>query len=143
MFNILILASAISIALLYLQLYYTRSWKGLEHVPGPFIASFSNAWKVWAVYQENMPGCTKEAHRKYGPVVRIGPNTVSFSSAKAVQTIHSSREAFIKVTIFYPFQFQFFADRTVRLLCALKPDSSWSADHALVLHPGCGLPHFA
>ncbi|KAI1463443.1 benzoate 4-monooxygenase cytochrome P450 [Daldinia caldariorum] len=79
-----------------LQLMHTRYRKQLNSIPGPFIASFSNLWKLAAVYYEDMPGWNMSVHDKYGPVVRIGPNHVSFASPEAFQVIHASRQAFAK-----------------------------------------------
>ncbi|KAI1496396.1 hypothetical protein F5X99DRAFT_400636 [Biscogniauxia marginata] len=36
------------------------------------------------------------SHEKYGPVVRIGPSHVSFSSPEVFQVIHASRQAFAR-----------------------------------------------
>lgn len=82
-----------------LQLLRTRYRSGLRAIPGPFLASFSNLWKVAAVWREDMPAWNMAAHEKYGPVVRIGPNHVSFASPEAFYAIHASRQAFGKVCI--------------------------------------------
>ncbi|KAI1389365.1 benzoate 4-monooxygenase cytochrome P450 [Hypoxylon trugodes] len=79
-----------------LQLLRTRYQKHLTSIPGPLIASFSNLWKLAAIYDEDMPGWNKNAHKKYGPVVRIGPSHVSFASPRAFHIIHASRQAFAK-----------------------------------------------
>jgi hypothetical protein len=79
------------------QIIYTRYGGDLRVIPGPFSASFSNLWKILAVYKDEMPQRNIAAHRKYGPVVRIGPKHVSFSSPGALQIIHGSRQAYPKV----------------------------------------------
>ncbi|KAF2676486.1 cytochrome P450 [Lentithecium fluviatile CBS 122367] len=79
-----------------LQALYTRYHGGLNAIPGPFTASFCNYWKVMSVYKSDMPQRNMAVHRKYGPVVRIGPNHVSFASPEALVTIHGSRQAFPK-----------------------------------------------
>ena len=79
------------------QMIWTRYSSGLSAIPGPFSASFSNLWKVLAVYKDEMPPRNIAVHRKYGPVVRIGPKHVSFSSPGALQIIHGSRQAYPKV----------------------------------------------
>ncbi|KAL7624947.1 hypothetical protein AAE478_004161 [Parahypoxylon ruwenzoriense] len=78
------------------QLLRTRYRKHLNSIPGPFVASFSNLWKLAAVHHEDMPGWNVSVHEKYGPVVRIGPSHISFSSPEAFQIIHASRQAFAK-----------------------------------------------
>lgn len=80
-----------------LQLLRTRYRAHLKSIPGPFTASISNLWKLAAVYQEDMPGWNIAVHEEYGPVVRIGPDHVSFSSPAAFQAIYTSRQAFPKV----------------------------------------------
>lgn len=79
------------------QLVYTRYGSSLRAIPGPFFASFSNVWKVLAVYEDAMPQWNIAVHKKYGSVVRIGPKHVSFSSPEALQIIHGSRQAYPKV----------------------------------------------
>ncbi|KAI0191915.1 cytochrome P450 oxidoreductase [Astrocystis sublimbata] len=79
-----------------IELLRTRQRRHLAVIPGPFIASFSNLWKLAAIYHEDMPGWNKSAHNKYGPVVRIGPNHVSFASPEAFQVIYNSRDLFSK-----------------------------------------------
>ena len=67
--NISVLAFLVTLAIFSVQLILTRSRKQLKDIPGPFIASFTNFWKVWAVYHGEMPRYNREAHEKYGPVV--------------------------------------------------------------------------
>ncbi|XDG03463.1 hypothetical protein ABKA04_003078 [Annulohypoxylon sp. FPYF3050] len=78
------------------QLVFTRYGSSLRAIPGPFFASFSNVWKVLAVYKDAMPQWNIAVHKKYGSVVRIGPKHVSFSSPEALQIIHGSRQAYPK-----------------------------------------------
>ncbi|KAI0817139.1 benzoate 4-monooxygenase cytochrome P450 [Xylaria sp. FL0064] len=85
-----------------LQALYTRYSGGLSAIPGPPTASFCNLWKVLAVYHNDMPRRNIAAHQKYGPVVRIGPNTISFSSPEALHVIHGSRQAYSKSDFYKP-----------------------------------------
>ncbi len=80
-----------------IQLLRTRQKRHLAVIPGPIIASFSNLWKIAAIYYEDMPGWNITAHKKYGPVVRIGLNHISFASPEAFQAIYNSRDLFSKV----------------------------------------------
>jgi hypothetical protein len=87
--------------LLAYQLSCTRQKPGLYPVPGPFLASISNLWKINAVYRGVMPSRNVEVHQKYGLVIRVGPKHVSFSSLAAIKTIYSSRQHFQKVSTFF------------------------------------------
>lgn len=102
-----------------LQLLRTRYRAHLKSIPGPFTASISNLWKLAAVYQEDMPGWNIAVHEEYGPVVRIGPDHVSFSSPAAFQAIYTSRQAFPKVC----------TKKKKRITHGSTPINSWPANH--------------
>lgn len=85
------------IILCVLKLVGTRL-NGLKGLPGPWLASFSNLWKVIAVYRDEMHIKGAAIHDKYGPIVRIGPHHVSVSSSESFNKVHvSTRTAFEKV----------------------------------------------
>lgn len=95
----LLATALVALALTWcLQLLRTRYRPHLRAIPGPAVASVSNLWKLAAVYREDMPGWNARAHARHGPVVRIGPDHVSFSSPAAFHAIHASRQAFAKVS---------------------------------------------
>ena len=79
----------------------TKYRKGLRNVPGPFIASFSNFWKLRAVWNQNMHIENMRVHEDYGPIVRIGPNHVSVSDPQSMRTIYGVQNVFRKVILFH------------------------------------------
>ena len=66
--------------LLTAYVIYTRYWSGISHIPGPWTASVSNLWKINAAWQQEMPQRNIELHKKFGPLVRIGPKMISVVS---------------------------------------------------------------
>ena len=82
----------------FLHAKYSR---GLNRFNGPFLASFTNAWKVWHIYhlptQRN--DIYVDTHKKYGDVVRIGPNNLSFADPEAIQEIYGTKGSQQKVRI--------------------------------------------
>ncbi len=76
---------------------YTRYFTGLSHIPGPYIASVSNFWKIKAAWKEAMPQLNIALHRKHGPLVRIGPNTVSVDDPAALSVIYGFKPTYRKV----------------------------------------------
>ena len=62
---------------------YYRFLHPLAKFPGPLICSLSNVWKLWAVATDRMPDELVKLHAKYGPVVRIGPEDLSFNAPEA------------------------------------------------------------
>lgn len=71
----------------------------LRHIPGPLWPSLTDFWlqsKIWR--GSNFADIIPELHKKYGPVVRWGPNRVSFASAAAIPAIYSTKDVFPKVS---------------------------------------------
>ncbi|KAF1930580.1 pisatin demethylase [Didymella exigua CBS 183.55] len=68
----------------------------LKSIPGPFLAKFSNIWRLYNHYGQTHIETQKELHKKYGDVVRLGPNTVSVADASLLKTIYSTRGTFLK-----------------------------------------------
>ena len=89
------LVTALSLIVVYLV--RTRYRNGLHKIPGPFLASFTSLWKWDVVRREKMPFVNTKLHEKHGPLVRIGPNHISASSAESIQIVHRSKSGFTKV----------------------------------------------
>lgn len=61
----------------------------LARVPGPKIAALSNIWYAYHARNGRMLELGKTLHRRYGPMVRVGPNEVWFDSVDAFKHIYS------------------------------------------------------
>lgn len=61
----------------------------LSHVPGPRLAALSSAWYAYHVRHGRMLPLATTLHRRYGPVVRVGPNELWFNSKDAFRLIYS------------------------------------------------------
>jgi len=72
----------------------------IRKYPGPFLASGSRAWKVWSTYSGHTEIDHINIHERYGPIVRIAPNELSFSSPAAAKEILAAGKGFHK-TDFY------------------------------------------
>ncbi|KAI1075116.1 cytochrome P450 [Whalleya microplaca] len=92
---------AIVLTILVADLMRTRYRWRLRQIPGPFVASFSNLWKVRAVWNGNMHRENVRVHEDYGPIVRIGPNHVSVSDPQSMKVIYGVQNVFRK-SAFYP-----------------------------------------
>ncbi|KAF2164728.1 hypothetical protein M409DRAFT_56535 [Zasmidium cellare ATCC 36951] len=80
-----------------------RSYYRLQHIPGPIIPSLTDWWatiNIWTgrPYSDFIP----ELHEKYGPVVRWGPNRVSFAKPDAVADIYGINRPFPKAASYEP-----------------------------------------
>lgn len=86
-------------AAVVLQFLLQRYQSGLINVPGPFLASLSNLYRFRLVWLEDVSDRSLRLHRKYGPLLRLGPNYVSASSPESVHAIYRSGTGFQKVRV--------------------------------------------
>ncbi|KEF55692.1 uncharacterized protein A1O9_08442 [Exophiala aquamarina CBS 119918] len=90
----------ILVLLLFVRPLYKRYSSPLRQFPGPFVASCTRLWKVWSTWTGKTEQHHIALHQKYGPVVRIAPNEVSFSSPEAALELFKTGKGFHK-TDFY------------------------------------------
>ncbi|KAK9424154.1 putative Cytochrome P450 [Seiridium unicorne] len=69
---------------------------GLHKYPGPFLASITDWWRFWDVYKQRPEVTHQKLHAKYGDVVRLGPNNLSFADPKALKSIYGLNKGFVK-----------------------------------------------
>jgi hypothetical protein len=72
---------------------------GLNKYPGPFIASLTDWWRFWDVYRRRPELTHIKLHEKHGNIVRLGPNTLSFSDPAALKMIYGLNKGFVKVRL--------------------------------------------
>ncbi|KAI1499968.1 cytochrome P450 [Biscogniauxia marginata] len=95
--RILTLAGILAISTILVAAFSTiRSYVRLRHIPGPPLAALTNfvrrSWvSAGSVHQKHT-----DLHRKYGTVVRIGPNAVLISQPTAIDKIYGFKARFIK-----------------------------------------------
>lgn len=75
-----------------------RTWWRLRHIPGPFLASLTDLYRMSWVWTKRAHLKLQKCHEKYGKVVRIGPNTVAFSDPVAIPTVYPMRAGIPKVS---------------------------------------------
>ncbi|EGZ68773.1 cytochrome P450 [Neurospora tetrasperma FGSC 2509] len=88
LFVIVVVILAIAVYRLYLH--------PLASVPGPRLAALSNIWHAYHARNGRMYLLGKSLHKRYGPVVRVGPNELWFDSKEAFKTIYSAGSGFEK-----------------------------------------------
>ncbi|KAA8893336.1 cytochrome P450 [Sphaerosporella brunnea] len=86
-----------------LHLLRNRFLTGLNRIPGPAIAAWSALWRLYDVSKGDAHNTAIALHRKYGPLVRIGPKHVSVGDPAEIQNIYGLKKGFTK-TAFYPIQ---------------------------------------
>lgn len=87
----------VCIVALAARLLYNKFGTGLNHIPGPFWASFTDFYRFFVVRGRRPELWNIRLHEKYGPFVRIGPKTVICSEYAAAKKIYALNSGFVKV----------------------------------------------
>ncbi|UZP41259.1 hypothetical protein NXS19_009075 [Fusarium pseudograminearum] len=99
-------------ALLLVAYIITRLTSAIAKIPGPFVSNFTSLVLKWQELNANRTVYIHELHKRYGPVVRVAPNEVSFTSIAAVKEIYGSGGSGYDKTEFYNL-FQVYGKRTM------------------------------
>ncbi|TFK39355.1 cytochrome P450, partial [Crucibulum laeve] len=77
--------AAYEIGFIIHQLYFSP----LRDIPGPRLAAISSLWCLYHGLMRNQKFLEiEECHKKYGPVVRIGPNNVVVKDSRSLKSIY-------------------------------------------------------
>lgn len=85
-------------ALLFLLVIYHITWTyaSLRDVPGPFLAKFTDLWRLLVVWRRDSHDTYLRLHKQYGDLLRIGPNCVSICKPDVISTIYGIQKGYIK-----------------------------------------------
>ncbi|KAF2133633.1 pisatin demethylase [Dothidotthia symphoricarpi CBS 119687] len=84
------------VIVLAVRLLYNKYGTGLQHVPGPFLAGFTDFYRLFVTWGRRPQQWHIRLHQQYGDLVRLGPRTVSCASNKAAKKIYALNAGFIK-----------------------------------------------
>lgn len=87
------------VAVLYLARNYFN--RGLNKYPGPLPAQLTDWFRFYKVWQRRPEQWHIKCHEKYGDVVRLGPNSLSFANPNAIKVIYGLGKGFTKVRDIY------------------------------------------
>ncbi|KAK1538835.1 cytochrome P450 [Colletotrichum costaricense] len=94
--NVVLLTSSSLILVAFIVVWYRLFLHPLARVPGPRLAAISNVWYAYHVRNGRMLTLGKTLHKRYGPVVRVGPNEVWFDSVDAFKHIYRAGTGYEK-----------------------------------------------
>ncbi|KAH9832402.1 putative Cytochrome-P450 family protein [Teratosphaeria destructans] len=80
-----------------------KYYNGLNKYPGHPLAVCTNWWRYFENYSRQTHQTQLKLHKKYGDIVRLGPNVLSFADPRAIKTIYGLNKGFTK-SDFYPVQ---------------------------------------
>lgn len=87
----------VALAIFFVRRTSSPLWK----IPGPTLAGFTSLALKWNELSTNRSFYIHDLHLRYGPIVRIAPNEVSFTSWAAVKEIYCSGGSGFDKTEFY------------------------------------------
>ncbi|KAK7958691.1 hypothetical protein PG988_013539 [Apiospora saccharicola] len=102
-----------------------RYWR-LRMIEGPFLASLTDLWRFSIHLRGPLFPSLQAMHQKYGPVVRIGPTTVSISDPAAVKVIYAARTGFTKADSYGPMRV-FVGGKSVGSIIDMQDEQQHSA----------------
>ncbi|KAH7327949.1 cytochrome P450 [Stachybotrys elegans] len=73
---------------------YLVSWYRLRHIKGPLLASFSYLWILYTTTRWQQYHRYGDLFKKYGKLVRIGPNEVITGSADVIRRMSAARSRY-------------------------------------------------
>ncbi|KAK0862978.1 hypothetical protein LTR87_016387 [Friedmanniomyces endolithicus] len=94
----LLLLSALAVHLLRNKFH-----NGLSKFPGHPLAAYTNWWRFFDALGRKAEKTHVALHRKYGDIIRLGPNVLSFADPRAIKIIYGLNKGMVK-SDFYPVQ---------------------------------------
>lgn len=102
--HLLIPLALLLLLLLLVVIVIVAQYNRLRHIPGPLLPRLTDTYLQWRLRArgENYVDILHDLHARYGPVVRWGPNRVSFAPAAAIPLIYGSKDVFPKAPSYQP-----------------------------------------
>ncbi|KAF4969235.1 hypothetical protein FSARC_3488 [Fusarium sarcochroum] len=90
----------------------------LRTIPGPVLARCTDGWYFWKMRGGYFHYANQDLHKKYGNIVRYGPDRYSFDDPEAVKVIYGLNTHFPKSSWYSAFetpgQWSTFGDRSIK-----------------------------
>ncbi|OSX61370.1 hypothetical protein POSPLADRAFT_1145439 [Postia placenta MAD-698-R-SB12] len=102
MLSVLVCLIPTVIASTFLIPYFSDPYK-LRAYPGPFLAKFTSVWASWVINHNRWSETVDLLHRKYGPIVRLGPDSVSIADPSAFAVIYGHSSGALKAPFYDAF----------------------------------------
>lgn len=100
---LLYVASGVIALSIFLLWQVLASYAKLRHIPGPPLYALTRFRLAYDAWNARSIHTIQALHQKYGPVVRVGPNQVSFNSLSALRTIYGAGSNFERTSFYKMF----------------------------------------
>lgn len=91
--QLLVRLSAAVALFLIVHILYNTFFHPISKVPGPFLARYSSLWLTHRYFRGSWLEDVVRLHEKYGPVVRIAPNQISFVDKVGLKELYGHGKA--------------------------------------------------
>ena len=98
------------------------SWYRLRHIPGPSLASVSYLWLARVAKGGEQFWVYRELSRKYGPLIRVGPNELSTDDPEVLRRVAGVRSAYDRDPWYLAARFDPYHDNVFTILGAEEHD---------------------
>lgn len=89
--QVAIMACSLGTGLLVSVVFYNYFFHPLARVPGPWTGAIFPFWTMSSLYRRTLNPDLAELHKRYGPIVRVGPNQLSFATVEAQKMIYNAK----------------------------------------------------
>jgi len=79
------------LSLLVLKQVWDYLSSPLKSFDGPFLAKFTNLWRLFDVKARRCDITQNKLHQKYGTAVRMGPNMISLSDPDLIKVVYTHK----------------------------------------------------
>ncbi|KAI1499378.1 pisatin demethylase [Biscogniauxia marginata] len=101
---------------LYFLVSSFYSWYRLRHIPGPFLASISYLWLARVAKGGRQFWVYRDMYKKYGPLIRVGPNEISTDDPEVIRHISSARSTWARDPWYLAARFDPYHDNVFTML---------------------------
>ncbi|KAK5724962.1 hypothetical protein LTR17_013347 [Elasticomyces elasticus] len=121
-------------AFIFLLIVYQVTWTAAKlDIPGPFLAKFTDLYRLIVVWRRDSHDTYLKLHKQYGDLVRIGPNCVSISKPDMISTIYGISKGYVKSDFYAVWQNMIKGKRSPSLVFTTDEQQ-----HALLRRPVAG-----
>jgi len=117
---------ALTAVAIFAYIFSQRYLTPLRKIPGPFFASWTRLPRIFAVTIGKPHEWELKLHRKYGRIVRTGPDLVSVGDPAAINIIYNANDKFKKVSTQDVQSTRLDMDRSNRVRSPPSTARSWS-----------------
>ena len=86
--EVVLLAISFSVCYIFAVIVYRVHFSPLAALPGPWYAALSDLWITTHVLRMQQCRTVHDLFKRYGPVVRIGPNKVAFCDFTTMRSVY-------------------------------------------------------